>query len=191
MTKNKEHNKNLNGPISFEGDNKRNIYDVPKNYFESLQNSIEEKIISADLSDLSISKRNIYKTPNQYFSSFKNIDQKTEPTKIISIKYLNSNRLLKIAASVILIIGIGYLSFLFLDNSQTNNNQISNTNDFDFEISEYETGLFNETEDELMASLTFEEEIIYDNMLLTHENELTIDELEEYLDSDIDLSIEF
>ena len=60
-----------------------------------------------------------------------------------------------------------------------------------FEISEYETGLFNETEDELMASLTFEEEIIYDNMLLTHENELTIDELEEYLDSDIDLSIEF
>jgi len=191
MTKNKEHNKNLNGPISFEGDNKRNIYDVPKNYFESLQNSIEEKIISADLSDLSISKRNIYKTPNKYFSSFKNLDQKTEPTKIISIKYLNSNRLLKIAASVILIIGIGYLSFLFLDNSQTNNNQISNINDFDFEISEYETGLFNETEDELMASLTFEEEIIYDNMLLTHENELTIDELEEYLDSDIDLSIEF
>lgn len=191
MTKNKEHNKNLNGPISFEGDNKRNIYDVPKNYFESLQNSIEEKIISADLSDLSISKRNIYKTPNKYFSSFKNLDQKTEPTKIISIKYLNSNRLLKIAASVILIIGIGYLSFLFLDNSKTNNNQISNTNDFDFEISEYETGLFNETEDELMASLTFEEEIIYDNMLLTHENELTIDELEEYLDSDIDLSIEF
>lgn len=191
MTKNKEHNENLNDPISFEGDNKRNIYDVPKNYFESLQDSIEEKIISSDLSDLSISKRNIYKTPNQYFSSFKTLDQKTEPTRIISIKHLNSNRLLKIAASVILIIGIGYLSFLFLDNSQTNNNQISNTNDFDFEISEYETGLFNETEDELMASLTFEEEIIYGNMLLTNENELTIDELEEYLETDIDLSIEF
>ena len=65
MTKNKEHNEKLNDPISFEGDNKRNIYDVPKNYFESLQESIEEKIIEADLSDLSISKRNIYETPNQ------------------------------------------------------------------------------------------------------------------------------
>jgi hypothetical protein len=42
-----------------------------------------------------------------------------------------------------------------------------------------------------MASLTFEEEIIYGNMLLTNENELTIDELEEYLETDIDLSIEF
>jgi len=191
MTKNKEHNKNLNNPISFEGVNKRNIYDVPKNYFEFLQESIEEKIIEADLSDLSISKRNIYETPNQYISSFKTLDQKTEPTRIISFKNFNSNRFLKIAATVTLIIGLGYLSFLFLDNSKTNNNQISNTNDFDFEISEYETGLFNETEDELMASLIFEEDISFDNSDLINESDLTIDELEEYLESDIDLSIEF
>ena len=61
----------------------------------------------------------------------------------------------------------------------------------DFEISEYETGLFNETEDELMASLIFEEDISFDNSDLINESDLTIDELEEYLESDIDLSIEF
>ena len=66
---------------------------------------------------------------------------------------------------------------------------------YNFSISEYETGLFDETEDELIVSLDFnnssnEEELVFD--YFTSENpELTLDEIDEYLDSDFELNIEF
>jgi len=190
MIKNKEHNDNLNKPIFFEGDNKRNIYKVPNNYFESLQDAIEEKLIEEDLSTLTISKRNIYEIPDEYLSSIKGPNE-SETAKIIYInKWYNTN-LAKIAASVTVILSIGYLSFLLINSLSNKNGLISNTKDYDFEITEYETGLFNEAENELMASLTFEEDISFENTILINENDLTIDELEEYLDSDIDLYIEF
>ena len=75
MTKNKEHNDHLNDPILFEGDNKRNLYKIPKNYFETLHDNIEEKIIEQDLSEFATTKRNIYETPDKYLSSIKGPDQ--------------------------------------------------------------------------------------------------------------------
>ena len=189
MTKNNEHINEWNEEFSIEDNNKRNIYKVPNNYFESLQESIEQKIIEIDLNDLKFSKRNIYEIPDQYFSTMENPVHKPDSDKIIILNRWNNYNVFKIAASVSLIIGIAYLSFLFINNSTNNIDLMSNN--YDFKISEYETGLFNESEDELIASLNFEEEIISNNTNLINENDLTIDELDEYLNSDIELSIEF
>jgi len=191
MTKNKEHNEQFNDNISFTGDKRRNIYQVPKNYFETLQHSIEEKIIETDLKELNISKRNIHKIPDQYFSSFEKNEYRINEPKIISLKNWNTPKILKIAASFTVIISIGYLSFLFFNKSSVNDLQTAYSNEYDFSISEYETGLFNDSEDELMASLEFVDNISFDNNLFINDGELTIDELDEYLDSEIELIIEF
>ena len=66
MTNNKGNNELENENTSF-GSDKRNIYQVPKNYFVKLQDSIEKKIIEADLDDLNLPDRNIYNVPDHYF----------------------------------------------------------------------------------------------------------------------------
>ena len=191
MTKNKQHNENSKDPEFFKGDNKRSIYKVPSNYFESLQDAVEEKIIEEDLNALPISKHNIYNTPDEYFSSIKGTNE-SETAKIISINKWYNTHFAKIAASVTVILAIASLSFIYI-NSISNNNELTSENkDYDFEITEYETGLFDETEDVLMASLTFEENISFDNTILMIENNLSnAVEIDEYLDSEIELSIEF
>ncbi len=193
MTTNKEHNENLNDEISFLGDATRNIYTVPKGYFEKLQESIEEKIIEADLNDLNLSNRNIYNMPDHYFDSVEPLKDEgvLSDTKVISIKKWRKATLLKIAASIAIIFSIGYYSSLFFNIDSSKNVIISNSNEYDFTISEYETGLFDETEDELLASLEFEDKIYFDNSFINDDQDLTVDELNDYLDSDFELNIEF
>ena len=114
-------------------------------------------------------------------------------TKVVSLKKWRKSILLKVAASVAIIFSIAYFGSLYLKSDPDNNIMLATSDDYNFTISEYETGLFDETEDELIASLIFEENentSSFETIYISNK-ELTIDELDEYLDSDFELNIEF
>ncbi len=99
------------------------------------------------------------------------------------------------AASIALILSLGYTGYYIVNSNQNNTAELTNNSYYNFSISEYETGLFDETEDELIVSLDFnnsisEKELLFDYFTL-EDPELTLDEIDEYLDSDIELNIEF
>ena len=93
---------------------------------------------------------------------------------------------LKYAASIVLIAGLASISVLLFQN---------NSSSYDFTISEYDTGLFDDQEDELIASLEFDDynssEELYIDYLNVENTEFSFDDMDSYLDSDIEIKIEF
>ncbi len=199
MKQNKGHNDQENENTSF-GTNKQNIYKVPDNYFNELNVNLEAKIAEEEVLIQDLKKKNIYKTPDQYFEKLPEIiDSKlnlvSKDPKIIAFKNFNVVTLLKMAASIALILSLGYTGYYIVNSNQNNTAELTNNSYYNFSISEYETGLFDETEDELIVSLDFnnsisEKELLFDYFTL-EDPELTLDEIDEYLDSDIELNIEF
>ena len=76
-------------------------------------------------------------------------------TKVVSLNKWRISIIWKVAASVAIIFSIAYFGSLYLKSDPTNKIMLAASDDYNFTISEYETGLFDETEDELIASLIF------------------------------------
>jgi hypothetical protein len=133
---------------SLANQSKKNLYDVPDNYFEKLsqdcidkinesQHSIENSFILKNSS-----KENLYELPDNYFEKLPNeINKKlTSQSKIIDLNYRKRLSQISIAASIITIIGIG-IYFITNRNDQDFNTlamnkakEIIKNNSFDKEL---------------------------------------------------------
>jgi hypothetical protein len=91
---------------------KKNSFSIPDDYFSTIENTIEAKIVEENFR-----KENGFKTPDSYFNGLENdilakVSSTKKETKVISLKQ-RFFKVIPFAAAASIILFIGFNSFMF------------------------------------------------------------------------------